>query len=384
MPAVATTSKAHLQLARTASPAIDFDVRGLVGVRLVDATERDAAVVARQLGPLRSSLDRKPDIVIRYVDRIEYSTPIVRVGHDDAGFDNGDFMLMRGMHRTRLRTVIPLDRLGAGLEIVCEHGAAAIPILVPLVNAAMLPKGVLPLHASAFVHEGVGVVVTGWSMGGKTDALLGFAARGATYVGDDWVYVVEDGGRVLGLPEPVRLWDRQLRCMPAYWRAVPFGDRARLRCVRMARAALALLPPGRGLRSRARALFDRQLGLEIAPQRLFGPERMAPGCSFDVLFLAVTHGSPAITVEAVDPLEVAVRASFSLEYERSALREAYEKFRFAFPSLASIALERCEELERRLLRRTFGGKPAYLVRHPEDVTGEALADAMAPYCRDHR
>lgn len=360
---------------------VDFDLHGLAGIRLRDAAERDVAAVAQQLGPLQRRLEREPDIVVRFVDRLEGATPLTLVGDEDAGFADDKFVLLRGRHKTRLRTAVPLDRLGTQLEIICERGVAAVPLLVPMLNAVTLSKGVLPLHASAFVHDGVGVVVTGWSKGGKSDALLGFAQRGATYVGDEWVYVTEDGRRVYGLPEPVRLWDWHLRSAPAYRRVLPVRDRLRLRLLRAARSATRLLPAGDGFRNRADALLSRQLGVEIVPHRLFGPDAVASSCGFDVLFLAASHESSAITVEPIDPLEVALRMTFSLQYERRPLCETYQKFRFSFPWLASAVLERTDEIERRLLRRTFAGKPAFVVRHPYPVDVNALADAMSGYCR---
>jgi hypothetical protein len=38
-------------------------------------------------------------------------------------------------------------------------------------------------------------------------------------------------------------------------------------------------------------------------------------------------------------------------------------------------------MERKLLRRVFVGKPAYLVRHPYPVALDALAEAMSDYIR---
>jgi hypothetical protein len=359
---------------------VDFDIHGLAGVRLCDASERDAAVVARQLGPLQGRLEHAPDIVVRFVDRLHEATPLLLVGHDDAGSDGQDFLLLRGRHKTRSRAVVPLDRLGAGFEIVCERGAAAVPLLVPILNLAVLSKGVLPLHASAFVHDGVGVVVTGWSKGGKTEALLGFAQRGARYVGDEWVYVTEDAG-VCGIPEPVRVWDWHLRSAPSYRRRLTARERLRLRAIAGARATARVLPAGDGFRSRWQALLARQAGLDVAPHRLFGPDAVAPRGSFDVLFLAASHDASDIRVEPIDPLEVGRRMAFSLQHERRQLHEAYQKFRFAFPWSASAALERADEMERKLLRRAFAGKPAFLVRHPYPVALDALAEAMSDYCR---
>jgi hypothetical protein len=366
---------------RVARAGIDFDLHGVVGIRLYDANAHDAAAVSRQLGPLRRRLDREPDIVIRFVDRIDGRRSLTLVGDEDAGFADDEFVLLWSRHRAPARSAVPLHKLGGRLEIRCEHGIEAIPQLVPFLNLLALSKGVLPLHASAFVHDGVGVVVTGWSRAGKTDALLGFVRRGASYVGDDWVYVSEDGRCILGLPEPVRLWDWQLRSAPTYRSALSTGERVRLGGMYRARKLARALPVRAHLRNRVDALVRRQLGVEIAPERLFGPDALATRCGFDVLFLAACHESNEITVEPIDPLEVALRMTYSLQYERRQLCETYQKFRFSFPLLASTLLERADELERRLLRRTFVGKPAFVVRHPSPVRDDALADAMSVYCR---
>jgi hypothetical protein len=42
-----------------------------VGIRLVGAGARERAAIARQLGPIEKPLDREPDVVIRFVDRLE-------------------------------------------------------------------------------------------------------------------------------------------------------------------------------------------------------------------------------------------------------------------------------------------------------------------------
>src|SRR5918997_82180 len=47
----------------------DFDLHGIVGIRLVGASPGDERAVADQLGPIRTpGLDREPDIVIRFVN----------------------------------------------------------------------------------------------------------------------------------------------------------------------------------------------------------------------------------------------------------------------------------------------------------------------------
>jgi len=176
--------------------AIDYDLHGLAGVRVVGATARDAAVVDRQLGPIRGPLRRDPDIVVRFVDHLDVEGPLRLLGVDDAGFTDDAFLVLRARHKARARVLIPLDRIGRRCEIVCERGLPAVPLLIATLNLTVLARGALPLHASAFFHEGRGVVVTGWSKGGKTEAVLAFVARGARFVGDEWVYVGPDGATV--------------------------------------------------------------------------------------------------------------------------------------------------------------------------------------------
>jgi hypothetical protein len=369
------------------SPAldkVDFDVHGLAGIRLIDPSTVDAAAVRRQLGPLKVELDREPDIVIRFVDRLETSSRVRYLGLNEAGFTDDAFLVLQSKHKSPAKVEVDFAQIGRQTEIVCERGLRAVPLLIAVLNLTLLARGILPLHASAFVHEGTGVVATGWSKGGKTEALLAFAARGAEYVGDEWVYVSSDGTRVLGIPEPIRLWRWHLRQLPQYQALIRPGERARLRAIEL------LLSSDRTVRrlgsetlirgsSRLAPLLKRQLHVDVDPERLFGGIG-ALSAPFDRLFFLVSHEAPELTVEPVDPLDVAHRMVFSLQHERLDLMAAYLKFRFAFPDAANPLIEQAEELQRKALARAFADKPAYVVRHPYPFSLRALFEAMSPYC----
>lgn len=355
------------------SDAIDFDLHGLAAVRLLGAGPGDATAVERQLGPVGGRLEREPDVVVRFVDRLETRGRVRLVGLRDAAFTDDSFLVLRGRRKAPVRVRLPLADAGGAIEVTCERGVPAVPLLVPLLNLAVLAHGVLPLHASAFVHEGVGIVATGWSKGGKTEALLGFAAAGAAYVGDEWVYVAEGGRRVYGIPEPVRLWHWHLRQLRSARAAV--GAAERLRLGALAAAVRAADRPAGGLVRRAEPLLERRLGVDVPPAELF--ERRERAADFDRLFLLVSHEEPAIRVEEVDPLVVADRIVHSLQYERLPFVGAYRKFRFAFPEQASALVEQAEERERALLREAFAGKPAWEVGHPYPVSLADLREAMA-------
>lgn len=367
---------------------MDYDLHGLVGIRLVDAAPGEAAAVTRQLGPIRAPLDREPDIVIRFVDRLTTSSRVRYLGVDDAGFTDDAFLVLRSRHKARARVQIGLEQIGRRTEIVCERGLPAVPLLIPIVNLTVLGKGALPLHASAFAWDGTGVVTTGWSKGGKTEALLAFAARGAEYIGDEWVYISSEGTRVFGIPEPIRVWDWHLRELPQYRALVGQGDRARLRAIKLLEPLERLGPGGAGrgfmpvrTLNRVMPLLRRQLFVDLDPKRLFGSGFGTLSGSFDRLFLALSHEAPGVTVEPIDPQEVGRRMVFSLQHERLDFMAYYLKFRFAFPDAVNPLIERAEELQRGTLARVLARKPAYAVHHPYPVSISSLFDAMSPYCR---
>ena len=364
---------------------VDFDLHGLAGIRLLAPSPGDVAAVRRQLGLVAGRLEREPDVVIRFVDRLAAGSRVRFVGLGEAAFTDDAFLVLRSKHKAPARVELDLAQVGEPVEIVCERGLPAVPFLIPILNLTLLAGGVLPLHASAFVHRGTGVVATGWSKGGKTEALLAFAAMGARYVGDEWVYVSGDGGRVHGIPEPIRIWGWHLKQLPQYEALVGRADRMRLRAIEVFLGSERALRPVRVGKRPSRALtrlaplLGRQHFVDLEPERLFGPVG-TQSADFDRLFFLVSADEPDVTVEPVDPLEVGERMVFSLLHERLDFLAAYLKYRFAFPAAANPFLEQLEEIQRQALARAFAGKPAYVVHHPYPCSLASLYEAMSPYC----
>lgn len=364
---------------------VDFDLHGFVGIRVLDPTDAEADAIRRQLGPIEVRLDREPDLVIRFVDTLPASGPLRILGIDEVGFSDDAFLILRGRGHASVRIAMPLDRIGQpSVEIVAEHGALGIPLLIALVNLCALGNDVLPLHASAFVHEGMGVLVTGWAKGGKTEALLAFMARGARYLGDEWIYIDPATRRMHGIPEPMRLWNWHLRSVPEYGRRVAPAARLRLRALdalvgamdAMAHAGLAPSPARRLLR-RALPIARRQLSVQVPPRRLFGDAAVASAELQRVVLLG-NHDRPEISVRSADADEIGRRMVHSLTYERSELLSYYQRFRFAFPDRANPLLEGAEARASELLTRCLFGVPAVELLHPYPVDIPALYDALAP------
>jgi hypothetical protein len=364
-----------------APSAIEFDLHGLVGIRLEDPGASDALAVQRQLGLARTQLQRSPDIVLRFCDRIDSDGPVRLLGLGEAGFTDDRFLLLRGKDLARVKVALRMEDVGLpGQEVLCERGLPAVPLLMDIVNLTALGKGVLPLHASAFEYEGAGVLVTGWAKGGKTEVLLGFMAAGATHIGDEWVYLPGDG-RMLGIPEPMRLWDWHLEAS-RFRKELGPAERARLAALRAAdrflTSAGGRTGSVRGVARRMARVIRRQRFVHATPQELFGDGAVRFEGRADAVFLTMTHDAPQTEVFPAEPLDIAARMVASLQLERNRLWEAYRQHLYAFPDRRSPALEEAEARESQLLPAALGGLPAFEVRHPYPVDISALVPAMRP------
>ncbi|HZD56069.1 MAG TPA: hypothetical protein VE136_05065 [Anaerolineales bacterium] len=365
----------------------DFDLHGVVGIRLLYATAKDYAIVRKQLGPIEATLARSPDVVIKFVDKLPVDSTVRLIGVDEAGFTNDAFIILRGKQKSSVKVQIPLEQIGKKVEMVCERGLQAVPLLIPIINFAALSKGVIPLHASAFTYNNVGVLVTGWAKGGKTETLLAFTSKGAEYIGDEWVYLSEDGKHMYGIPEPIRVWNWHLRYLPEYWSLLRATDRARLRGLSLAVSSIEMLisgPVGQdsvlgGMLTRMRPLLKNQLYVHLSPQKLFGQNGRPRMGKPEKIFFVASHESEDISVHPIDAQEVAHRMVFSLQEERIDLMSAYRKFRFAFPHLRNKLIEDTENLQREALQRILADKESFMVYHPYPVSIPSLFDALSPF-----
>ena len=365
---------------------VDFDLRGIVRVRLITPGELDVAVIEKQLGRPAPSLDYEPDIVIRYQGSL--NIPALRyLGLNSSGYTDEGFYVL-GRKKGDVQARIPFDTIGQGqCEIVCKSGLDSVPLLVDIINLILLSKGYVPLHASAFIYDGNGVLATGWTKGGKTEALFSFANHGAQYAGDEWVVLSGDGEEMFAVPMPITLWQWQLEHIFGLAPQVSQEKRMLFMGVHVLQAIFGALERGRfqglfpvALLGEALPSLKRQLKVVEWPQVLFQNRFCTMGVPIDRVFLMVSHSGPDIDIEACKPQEVAERMIYSNECEQMYLLEYYKAFKFAFPHLRNEFLENVNALQRSLLCSALEGKQAYKVFHPYPVSFEELFDHMQPFC----
>ena len=361
----------------------DFDLHGIVGIRLLNANADEISMVIRQLGPIQKPLNRKPDIIIEFVDHLETSERILLIGVDDAGFTDDAFLVMRSKHKSKAKVQIPFADIGQQhCKIIVERGLPAIPLLIAIINVTMVAKGALPLHASAFEYQNIGVLATGWAKGGKTETLLSFAAHGARYIGDEWVYL--RGDEMYGIPEPIRLWSWHFEEMPQYQAMLSLSERAKLKSLNTLTSFLEQMTdlgitrktlPMKLLRRIVPGL-KRQLYVQVPPKRLFGATTEAIVSVPQKLFFVISHESPDFIVEKGDPQLIAKRMVFSLQDERTEFLGYYTRFRFAFPEIRNDFIENLADREREMLVTAFQEKEIYVVYHPFPVSIPALYEVL--------
>jgi len=318
---------------KTSEYIVDYNVHDVVGVRLVDPRPVDVEAVTKQLGSFQGHLSKEPDVNIHFVEELS-ADRMRNVEVNETGFTENDFYIFNANQRVTAR--VAFDQIGQRCVIESQTGMDHVPLLIPILHLTAQKADYVALNASAFVYRDKGIVATGWSKGGKTEALLAFGLKGAPYVGDQWTMLSGDGERMFGLPGNPGLWE---------WSLEDFPERR----------------PGE---PKNRTLIPSTETRKIRPVKFF---------------LLITRKEPEILIEPTDPLEVAERMIAATEYEQRRFMQKYLAFKFAFPGRRNQLIEEARILQHEILRRALAGKEAYTVWHPYPVVLPRLFDAMAPY-----
>jgi serine kinase of HPr protein (carbohydrate metabolism regulator) len=363
---------------------IEFDIHGVLGIRLVDPSPSDVAAVSKQLGPLQRRLLREPDITLRFVRHLP--TPRLQyLGVRQNGFtDDAFFVFGEGENNAKAR--IPFDQIGSSCEIVCESGVQSVPLLMPILSLTALAKGYVPLHASAFVYNSVGVLVAGWAGSGKTTTLLGFASREADFIGEDWVLLSGDGQKMCGLPRDIELSPSLLEIPPHVRRAIKPSKLWPFEGLRFLGGIQGILGgmrgrtfPGKALR-RAITSIQHRVAPKVRPQEIFGGSVSSLIGKPDKVFLLISHEDPSVRVELTPPFEMARRLAHLGQQEQMRFNEHYLAFKFAFPKAKNAFIEQSHEYQVATLTDALAEKDTYTIWHPYPLPFSVIYETIRPFC----
>lgn len=348
---------------------VDTDLHGVVTIRVLGGRGED--LVPRTPGlsgtPVRGAV---PDIVVQVVDHIQLSGPVRRLGSHASADDDGLILHRPGRGRVRLRfPIVPR------CEVMCERPLGEMPLLLPIVRAVALSKGVLSFHATAFVDAGRGVVATGWSGSGKTFALLAAMAHGASAVAAECVLVDPGSGDLLGIRQPIRIKPSHVERWPALRDLVPRAELRRLRrrevvCRTVVRAGNELA--GRRATERVGSLLERRLHVDVDAPAAVG----APAAPFDALFLLEAADVDGIMGQPLAPEAAAIRLTQLFEHDLAELLTCYRLARYADPGVVDEQMEALGARYAELVRRHLTGRRTSVVRFRQPVELRPLYGAM--------
>jgi hypothetical protein len=335
--------------------------------------------VSAQIGPPSSRMLRRPDIVVRYVDHLPTGTlryvDLGKTASSKAGF----IVFPEGDGEGKVS--IPFEQVGSDCEIFCEHRVGWIPLLISIINLTALKKHrCVPIHASAFVHEGTGVLVTGWVKSGKSEALLAFSQYGATYVGGEWVLLSCDGNTMYGLPGTFRMWEWQCRKLSRLQHIR--GNTGTFRLIRFLDAVQRAMPKGLASFGPLKLLREgmpalrRQLNFRVEPKAIFGDRCGSLTGHPDKIFIGMVHSDERVLIEPAEPATVADQLACAMEFELTSLMSHYRAFKFAFPGMRNEFLEKVPTLLPDALRQALAAKEIYALYHPYPVSFDDLYQAM--------
>jgi len=356
---------------------VEIDIYGVVGIRFENISKNEVNSVVNNFPISKSELGREPDIIVRFVDRLK-SSGLIFLGLDFAAFDKDNFYLISDSQE-RKKVSIPFDKIGQKMEIICEKGIKSVPLLNHIINFYLIKNNFIPIHSSGFYFDRKGILVMGWTKGGKTETLLSFANHGAEYVGDEWVVLSKDGSEMYGLPVPVTIWKWQLAYIKNLINNVGLSNKAVFASISMLESVYKVIGKlrldkispfkflGQGL-----PYAKKLLKLRKSPEELFKGKIRNGKTNLDVIVLALSHESNEITVRKCEAEEIVNRMIHSNDYEQLPFFEFYKAFQYAFPEKDNEFLNNIRNTHATLLRKALEGKNSFKMSHPYPVSFEVL------------
>ena len=346
---------------------------------MIDPSKSDLNILNGHLGSFEKNLNREPDLIFRFKEKLELPS-FTYLGLDSAAFTDDSFYVLSSKENLKIK--IPFETIGDTSEFLVESGFYDIPWLFDIINLTFLKKNYIPMHATAFEFEGIGFLVSGWSKGGKTEALLAFANHGASYVGDEWIIISGDGKKMYGIPVPICIWEWQFKNIPKLLPKIGLQRKALYKAIHfldfihksLKKAGLGKSFPSMIL-NKAMPPFKRQLNIRVSPDKLFNDQQLK-SAGIDKIILSFSHSASTFRLETGKTADIAKQIFTSNSFEQIPFLELYKTYKFAFPNHTNSFLDNIDEHQYSLLKNALDGKETYLLHHPYPFKFEDLFNKL--------
>ena len=346
----------------------DFNLFGVLGIRLVNPEEIHIKSISRLTGITPSAINGKPDITITYTDKID-SKNLTFVGLD-AGFDYSNFYLLKKNQQLN-KVIIPFDKIGNRCEIICEKSITEIPMLNYIINLSFLSKNWIAVHSSSFVYDEKGVLVLGWTKGGKTETLISFLTNGAKFVSDEWTIISEFGKSLYGMPVAICIWEFYFNEVKNILPKISPHKKFVFSLIHFIQSIYKLGVRFGFQNSEAIKIIKRisdrakkNLNIRVLPKDLINIKIAETAAPLHKVIFSVSSQNNEMTINKISAQEVIERMIQSNREEYSSLFSYYSAFRFAFPDRKNALFEKFDELQKKIFDSCFAGKDIYKVIHP--------------------
>lgn len=357
---------------------MDFDIHGIVGIRLVNPQKSDIKFLSEKLGKFNKPLNREPDIIFNFTKKIDIPS-FTYLGLTAIFTEDSFFAVSR---KENLLMKIPFETFGEKSEYLIESGCYDIPWLFDIINFTFLKKNYIPIHATAFKVNDTGIMIIGWSKGGKTESLLAFANHGAHYIGDEWIILSNDGNTIFGIPVPICIWEWQFENIPRLLPKTGLQQKVLYKFIHF----LDLIHKGlkkfgfeksflSSILNKAMPIFNQQLNIRVNPEKIFKSNQLNTA-TLDKIILSFSHNDSEYKLEKSDYLDLVKHAYYSNSYEQSEFLNLYKEYKFAFPDSKNDFLEDLDNLQYTLLKDAFKNKETYIFKHPYPMKFEDMYNKL--------
>ena len=360
---------------------IDFDFHGAIGIRLVNPSSSDVKVITNKFDIVQKEIESEPDIIITYKKKLQ-SDNLTFIGLHTAAYSADNFYILSN-GKEDVKVIIPFENIGKKqLHIVCESGSPDIPALNHIVNLIFLSKGYLPLHSTAFKYNNEGILVMGWSKGGKSESLFSFMKNNADFVSDEVSIISKDGKEILGLKVPVCIWKWQFKEIPEFMPKLGMQKKILFAIVQILHAFQKV--SNRSSLRKVLFLLNGKLNVKVLPSKIFKSNKIIDKAKLDKIILSMSHDSEEIIIKKIPAREIIDRMISSQRYELDYFMQLYNIFKYAFPEKKNDFLENIENLQQRIMNKLLGEKQSFIVKHPYPVSFNKLFESMKTIFDEHR